>query len=121
MSDVRFLLDENVNPLYRRELLRREPTLTVWRVGDPGAPPEATLDPEILLWCDQHEFVLITNNRKSMPVHLETHLGEGRHVPGILAISDKIGVSQTVEDLLLIASIVSADEIRDQLVYLPLR
>jgi hypothetical protein len=34
MSAMRLLLDENVDPLYRQELLRREPTLVVWRVGD---------------------------------------------------------------------------------------
>ena len=34
MSAMRLLLDENVDPLYRQELLRHEPTLAVWRVGD---------------------------------------------------------------------------------------
>ena len=38
MSAIRFLLDENVDPLYRSELLRHEPSLTVWRVGDISAP-----------------------------------------------------------------------------------
>jgi hypothetical protein len=45
MSAVRFLLDENVAPLYRRELLRRDPALIVWKVGDVSAPPGGMLDP----------------------------------------------------------------------------
>lgn len=38
MSNIRYLLDENVNPLFRIELLKREPTLVIWKVGSPGAP-----------------------------------------------------------------------------------
>ena len=65
MSAMRLLLDENVDPFYRQELLRREPRLVVWRVGDISAPPDSTLDPDILIWCEQHAFILVTNNRKS--------------------------------------------------------
>jgi hypothetical protein len=39
MNVIRYLLDENVDPIYRIELLRREPSLTIWRIGSPGAPP----------------------------------------------------------------------------------
>ena len=70
MNVIKYLLDENVDPLYRTELLKREPEMVVWRVGMPGTPPSQTLDPDILRWCEQHGFVLVTNNRKSMPMHL---------------------------------------------------
>ena len=60
-------MDENVDPLYQIQLLRREPKLIVWAVGDEGAPPKSTLDPEILIWCEEHGFVLVTNNGTSMP------------------------------------------------------
>lgn len=65
---LQYLLDENVHPLYQIQLRRRAPELMVWAVGDPSAPPKGTLDPEILCWCEEHKFVLVTNNRKSMPV-----------------------------------------------------
>ena len=48
MSNMRYLLDEHVDPLFRSELLKRAPTLVVWKIGDPGAPTRGTLDPEIL-------------------------------------------------------------------------
>jgi len=97
MSAIRYLLDENVDPLYRRELLRREPTLVVWRIGDISVPPEGTLDPDILLWCEGHSFILVTNNRKSMPPHLQDYLAQGWHVPGILVMNDKMSIGETVE------------------------
>jgi hypothetical protein len=48
MSEIRYLLDENLDPLFRTELLRREPALVVWKVGSPGAPSLAAPDQEIL-------------------------------------------------------------------------
>jgi len=70
---IKYLLDENLPPLYRVQLLRLEANLTVWMVG-PGVPPKSTLDPEILIWCELNKFILVTNNRSSMPIHLQAHL-----------------------------------------------
>nr|WP_293128835.1 DUF5615 family PIN-like protein [Microcoleus sp. bin38.metabat.b11b12b14.051] len=50
-------------------------------MGEPEAPSRGTLDPEILKWCEEYNFILVTNNRKSMPVHLTDHLAERRHIP----------------------------------------
>ena len=80
---MRYLLDEHIAPVYRGQLLRIVPELEVWIVGDRGAPPRGTLDPDILIWCEEHRFVLVTNNRKSMPRQLADHLALGRHIPGI--------------------------------------
>jgi hypothetical protein len=120
MSDIRYLLDENVDPLYRRELLRREPTLVVWKIDDVAAPPEGTSDPDILIWCEANNFILVTNNRHSMPEHLRDHLLQGRHVPGILELNADLGIGAMLDELVLIWAASSADEFRDQLVYLPL-
>jgi hypothetical protein len=87
MSDLRYLLDENVDPVLWRALKRQAPEMAVWRVGAPGGPPKGMLDPDILLWCAANGFVLVTNNRKSMPVHLSEHLAAGRHVPGIFILN----------------------------------
>ncbi len=76
---ILYLMDENVDPIYRTQILHREPELVVWAVGDEGAPPKSTLDPEILIWCEEHGFILMTNNRTSMPPHLAEHLAQGRH------------------------------------------
>jgi hypothetical protein len=63
---MRYLLDEHVEPTYRTQLLRAAPDLEVWLIGDPGAPPRGTLDPDILIWCEENSFTLITNNRTSI-------------------------------------------------------
>lgn len=116
---VRYLLDEHVPQLFRLALLRREPTLIIWMVGTAGAPSKGTLDPDLLRWCETYEFILITNNRKSMPRPLQDHLDEGQHVPGILVVSQNMSIGQTVEELLLIWGASQEGEYQDRIAYLP--
>jgi hypothetical protein len=115
-----FLLDEHFPPWWRRALLRLAPTLTIWRVGDHGVPPRGTLDPQILEWCEQHDFLLITKNRRSMPIHLADHLSAGRHVPGILLMPRIMTMHELVSDLLLVEGASFPDDYRDKIVPLPL-
>ncbi|MEH2303240.1 MAG: hypothetical protein V7K88_30795 [Nostoc sp.] len=72
-------------------------------LGILDAPPKATLDAEILIWCQTNGFILVTNNRKSMPGHLANHLASGCHVPGIFTIDTNQSIGQTVEELITIA------------------
>ena len=116
----RFLIDENISPQHRTQLLKHEPSLTVLVIGDEDAPPKSTPDPEILAWCEQHQFILITNNRESMPQHLSDHLSAGHHVPGIFTINLEVPMGKIIEELLLIAGASDADEYIDQITYIPL-
>jgi hypothetical protein len=117
---MRYLLDEHIDPTYRIQLVRADPDLQVWIIGDPGAPPLGTLDPDILVWCEDNDFVLVTNNRRSMPRHLSEHLALGRHVPGILVINPAMTLGQLIDDLVLIAGASEPGEYRDLILYLPL-
>jgi hypothetical protein len=120
MREVRYLLDENLSPLWRNQLLRYQSDLMVWMIGDPFAPAQGTLDPEILLWCEEHQFLLVTNNRRSMPVHLAAHLAENRSIPGILVLRRNMAMGSVLEDLLLIAEAGDANDFKDQIRYIPL-
>jgi hypothetical protein len=120
MSEIKYLLDEHVNPRMRKALKRLAPDIVVWRLGDPGAPPLSTLDPEILLWCEDHGFSLVTNNRESMPVHLREHLAAGRRAPGIFTLNPNMTLGETADELVLIWGASEAEEYMDQLNYLPL-
>src|SRR5258707_15808111 len=99
MSEIRYLLDENVNPILRSALLRDEPTLTVWQVGMQDVPPFGTLDPAILIWCEENGFILVTNNRQSMPVHLKDHLAKGRRAAGIFILNAECSVGEMIDEI----------------------
>jgi hypothetical protein len=122
---LKYLLDEHIPPAYRVQMLRRAEALavaeefTVWAIGDPDAPTKGTLDPEILCWCEEHGFALVTNNRRSMPVHLADHLAQGLHVPGIFIINLERNLKQTVDELILIAYAALEAEFADRISFLP--
>ena len=116
---LKYLLDENVEPSYKTQLARRNFEIIMWVVGEPGVPPRGTLDPEILLWCEEHGFVLVTNNRASMPGHLRDHINEGRHIPGIFTLGENMSLGENINQLIFIAEASFDDEYCDQIVYLP--
>ncbi len=118
---IKFLLDENVDDLYRTGLLRQFPDAVIWRVGSPAAPPLNTLDPDILDWCEQHRFVLVTKNRASMPVHLRDHLDAGKHILGIIVLNPNLSIADTMDELALILEASKPDEYADQIRYLPFK
>ncbi len=119
MCAIEFLLDENVDRKLVRATRRPGLEVTVRRVGEPGSPPLGTLDPEILAWCEDHGFSLVTNNRASMPGHLRDHLAAGRHVPGIFILNPGMSVEETVAQLLLLHGASVPSEFDDQVSFLP--
>ena len=117
---INYLIDENVNPLYAKQLRIKEPGILVKVVGESGVPPKSTLDPEILGWREKNQFILVTNNRTSMPVHLNDHLAQNRHVAGIFILNPNLSIGKNLEELILIALASEENEYSDRLVYLPL-
>jgi hypothetical protein len=114
-----FLLDEHLPKWWRRELRRYARGLSIWRVGDPDAPPLESPDPVLLTWCEEYDYFLLTNNRKSMPEHLAAHVAKGHHVPGVFVVNPSINILVLAARLTLIAGASFADEYRDQIQYLP--
>ncbi|WP_445175466.1 DUF5615 family PIN-like protein [Microcoleus sp.] len=116
---IQYLFDENVDPAYVNQIRRRNPDQVVLAVGELTAPSKGTLDPEILIWCEIHKFILVTNNRRSMPVHLTEHLEQNRHIPGIFILNTKFSIGQNIEELLLIYGGSFDDEYQDRIDHLP--
>jgi Domain of unknown function (DUF5615) len=117
---IQYLLDENLPPLYREQLLRYKPDLVVRTIGDEEVLPKGTPDPEILCWCEENGFLLVTNNCRSMPVHLADRLGMGRHIPGILVLRRPVDIGRVLADLVLIAEAAEENEYFDLISYVPL-
>ncbi len=116
---LKYLLDENVNPAYKIQLTRNSPDLVMWVVGEPNTPARGTLDPQILNWCDEYGFVLVTNNRKSMPTHLADYIAEGNHIPGIFILNTKLSMGENIDELVFLAEASFESEYQDQIIYLP--
>jgi hypothetical protein len=72
-----------------------------------------------LSWVEENNYLLITNNRASMPAHLVAHLADGHHIPGILVTPFPLRIGSLIEVLLLVWGATFTDEYRDQITYLP--
>jgi hypothetical protein len=113
-------MDETMPPVYRLLLSQTGQSLRVLAIGDAGAPSFGTADPDILAWCERNDFLLVTNNRKSMPGHLSDDFASGGHVPGIIAIRGGCGVQEAVEEILLTLGASLFGELLDRIIYVPL-
>jgi hypothetical protein len=116
-----YLLDEHVPAYLRAAVVRRQRDLNVWRVGEAPAPPLGTSDPDLLRWCETVGWILVTNDRRSMPLHLVNHLSAGGHVPGIFILDMTMSVADAADHLWLIAFASFPDEYRDSIRFLPLQ
>lgn len=117
---IKYLIDENVNPLYPNQIKLKEPEIIIKVVGELETPAKGTLDPAILCWCEEKNFILVTNNRTSMPLHLADNIAVNHHIPGIFILNPNLSIGENIEELILVALASEDDEYRDRIVYLPL-
>lgn len=120
MSRIRFLFDEDTDPDLIDALLRREPTADALRVGEAGAPPLGTLDPDVLSAAEAQGRLLVSNDKRTMPGHLADHFANGHHTHGVALLRQGFPLSAYVEELLMLWSVSEAEEWIDATIYLPL-
>jgi Domain of unknown function (DUF5615) len=107
---VRFLLDENLSPRLKVAVLRLNPAIDIVRVGESNAPELGTLDPDVLRYLELSQRLLVTDNRTSMPAHLEAHWAEDRHIWGLFWLRTRIPIGQLAQELLLVWETTEAEE-----------
>src|SRR4051812_24721531 len=117
---LRYLFDECFSTALATELRRRVPSLEVEYVGKGGILPKSTSDPDVLIWCEDHDFILVTNNRRTIPQHLADHLAAGRHIPGVFQVPYEWSVDEMFAELILIAGTALPGEYADHIRYLPI-
>lgn len=120
MAKIRFLLDENVDPLVLELLRQREPAIDIKLIGDDDAPPLSTDDETILSWIEKTGYVLVTHNRRSMPRHLHNHFARGGEIPGILLIRRKTLLGPLLDELQLIWVASAAEEYLNRIQHIPM-
>ncbi|MCP4110246.1 MAG: hypothetical protein GY749_32785 [Desulfobacteraceae bacterium] len=116
----RFLLDEHMNKAIQRQLYRMAQDIDVLAVGDANAPPKGTSDAELLIWMEANGYILVTENRSTIPVHIAEHFSAGRHFPGVFWIRPNVSIGVIVEELYLIWLASEAEEYLDNALYIPL-
>jgi hypothetical protein len=116
---MRFLLDEHL-PLHMKAAIHhRNPLIDVLRVGDPGAPPLATPDPDILNYLGKAQRALITKNRRSMMEHYGEAIAAEQSHWGIFVVASHLSIRNLAEEVEMLWEASEAEEWIDQLQSLP--
>ncbi len=110
--------DEDVHEDIIRGLRRREPTLDIVRVVDVALGH--TPDPLILEWAAGEGRILITGDLNSMVGFAWNRVQSGLPTPGVLALKENVGIGRVIDDIHLVALCYTADEMKDQVLYIPL-
>lgn len=116
---VNFLLDENLSPKLKLAVKRQNSAIDIIRVGEMNAPDLGTLDPEILQYLQLAKRLLVTDNRSSMPEHLNNHWNQGGYIWGVVWLRPNSSISQLVESIVLIWEITDAEEWINRLDWIP--
>jgi hypothetical protein len=115
---LRLLSDEDVHDDIVRGLRRREPAPDIVRAVDVGLghPP----DPTILAWSASQDRVLLTGDVNTMVGFAWARVRTGEPMPGVLALLENVGIGRVLDDILLVALCYTLEEIKDQVLFIPL-
>jgi hypothetical protein len=118
-----FLLDENVPGRVWRAIVRHnvrgEDVLDVCRIGDAIDLPLGAEDAAILQWAEREHKILVTEDKATMPGHLENHRQAGHQSPGVFLLRPGVKLGELVEFLTLVAYASAPDDWRDRIEYVP--
>jgi predicted nuclease of predicted toxin-antitoxin system len=115
---LRLLTDEDVHGDIVAGLLRRRPTLDLLRVQDVGL--SHTPDPVILEWAAQQGRVVVSVDKKTLAVDAWNRVVRGLPMPGVVILRIVLTIGQAIDELELIAIVGNPEDLRDQVIYLPL-
>lgn len=116
----RFLIDDNEPPRLKSALLRLNPAIDVFRIGDPGAPATGATDAEVLAFGELSGRILVTADRRTMPGHVDAHVKAGGRVWGVVWVRTGTPISVIARELALIWAATEAEEWLDVLEWIPL-
>lgn len=112
---LRYVLDENLRAhqlwlaVLQHNATGVDP-LDAGRVGDPADLPLGSSDPDILLWAEQHDRILVSRDWRTMPRHLADHLASDHHSPGIFQLRRHAYMDAIIDFLVYAAYSSDADD-----------
>ena len=115
---LKFAADENLKRQIVTGLRRRAPTVDVLTVRE--AMLQSSPDPRVLDWAAEENRILLTHDTRTMSLHAYARVAAGEPMPGVLEIPDLLPIGQAIDEVLLVAELAQASELRDRVLRLPL-
>jgi len=114
---IRFQADEDFNEDIVSGVLRRIPEIDFQTSSE--ANLEGVADLEVLAAAARERRVLVTHDRKTMPLHFGRFI-ETEISPGVFIVSQRAGIPGIIEELILIWVASEAEEYTNSIRTLPL-
>ena len=116
MTIVRFQADADLRQAIVTGVRRRNPQVDFQSANE--AELEGKLDPEVLAIASQAGRILVTHDRKTMPIEFGQFILTKRS-SGVLVLSQSLPISEAIETLILIWEVSNSEEWIDQIMSLP--
>jgi hypothetical protein len=120
---LRFLIDENLLDRLSRAVTRHNAgginPIDAVQVGDIPDLPRGSNDPEILLWAEREEGILLSFDLSTIPLYLSDHLQAGHRSPGVFLIRKGSSLREVIDFLVLAAFVSEAWEWEDRCQFIP--
>jgi len=119
LSAIRLVADENFNGRILRALTRQIPELDIVRAQD--CLPEGTDDPSLLDWAAGEGRVVLSHDIATLVGYANERLRRFQAMPGLVVMPTLAPLGEVLQDLELLLNAGSAEDLRDQVLFLPLR
>jgi hypothetical protein len=114
---LRLLIDQDLDHDILRALIRRIPRLDAVTALEIRMS-EAT-DDQLLSWAAQEGRIIVTHDRKTMPMHAAYLMAVGKNIAGLFVVPRSLPLRQAIDDLELMITCSANDEWVNVIRYLP--
>ena len=115
---LRFLADENFHGKLIDGVQRLAPLIDLVRVQDVGL--SGVEDPDILEWAAREGRVLLTHDVETIPGFAIERIVANKAMPGVIEVSRDISYAQAIDEIVVIGLCCDANELDQQVWYVPL-
>jgi len=115
---LRLASDENFHADIVRGLLRKRPGLDLVRIQDVGLLSAS--DPTVIEWAAHQNRIVLTHDRATMPAFAYERVSAGQPMTGVFVVSDRIGIGQAIEEILLIDDCTQQEEWSGRVAFVPM-
>lgn len=115
---LRILIDENLDQRILRGLRRQFPPLdyvTVQELELAGASDES-----LLAWAAENQRVILTHDVNTVTKHAYERVGAGELMAGVIVVPEDLAIGTAIEELLLLLECCEAEELENQVKYVPI-
>ena len=115
---LRLLIDENLDQRILRGLKLQFPHLEYIVVQEAGL--KGLKDPPLLAWAAEHQRILVTHDVNTIPKYAYERIQGGAPMPGVIVIPEDLAIGKAIEELAILVGCGEAEELENQVKYLPI-